>query len=119
MNCIAKQSVFYIPKICQKSFFPILSKPKLYTTHVGSETDSTIGKSKKKDIVPKNILELHERGIFQDIFPPASVTLPDKFKEKQCFYCGFDPTADSLHVGNLLSLMTLLQCQKAGKLNFI
>lgn len=29
-------------------------------------------------------------------------------------YCGFDPTADSLHVGNLLLILTLLRFQRAG-----
>ncbi len=29
-------------------------------------------------------------------------------------YCGFDPTADSLHVGNLVPLLTLRRCQQAG-----
>lgn len=29
-------------------------------------------------------------------------------------YCGFDPTAESLHVGNLLPLLTLLHFKKAG-----
>ena len=33
---------------------------------------------------------------------------------EQCFYSGFDPTADSLHVGNLLVLVALLHCQRAG-----
>ena len=32
----------------------------------------------------------------------------------QCIYCGFDPTADSLHVGNLLVLMALLHCHRGG-----
>lgn len=32
----------------------------------------------------------------------------------QCVYAGFDPTADSLHIGNLLILMNLLQWQRAG-----
>ncbi|CAK8675997.1 unnamed protein product [Clavelina lepadiformis] len=68
----------------------------------------------KENVLPKNILHLHERGMFQDIYPPASVNLPNLLKKKQCFYCGFDPTASSLHVGNLLSLMALLQCQRAG-----
>ena len=30
------------------------------------------------------------------------------------FYCGFDPTADSLHVGSLLPLITMLRLKKAG-----
>lgn len=29
-------------------------------------------------------------------------------------YCGFDPTADSLHIGNLLAIMAMLHCQRAG-----
>lgn len=30
------------------------------------------------------------------------------------FYAGFDPTAESLHVGNLLVLVGLLHCQRGG-----
>ena len=29
-------------------------------------------------------------------------------------YCGFDPTSDSLHIGNLLSILVLLHGQRAG-----
>lgn len=29
-------------------------------------------------------------------------------------YCGFDPTADSLHIGNLLAIIAMLHCQRAG-----
>lgn len=32
----------------------------------------------------------------------------------QCVYAGFDPTAKSLHVGNLLVLVNLLHWQRAG-----
>lgn len=35
-------------------------------------------------------------------------------KKPQCVYAGFDPTADSLHVGNLLVLMNLLHWQRGG-----
>lgn len=35
-------------------------------------------------------------------------------KSPQCVYAGFDPTADSLHVGNLLILMNLLHWQRGG-----
>lgn len=35
-------------------------------------------------------------------------------KSSQCVYAGFDPTADSLHIGNLLILMNLLHWQRAG-----
>ena len=29
-------------------------------------------------------------------------------------YCGFDPTAPSLHVGNMVPLISLLRLQRAG-----
>ena len=34
--------------------------------------------------------------------------------EKVSFYIGFDPTADSLHVGHFVSLIVASQMQKAG-----
>ena len=34
--------------------------------------------------------------------------------EPRCVYAGFDPTADSLHVGNLMVIMALLRAQRAG-----
>ncbi|MEE9147586.1 MAG: tyrosine--tRNA ligase, partial [Candidatus Tectomicrobia bacterium] len=30
------------------------------------------------------------------------------------FYIGFDPTADSLHIGNLLTIMAMVHMQRAG-----
>ena len=33
---------------------------------------------------------------------------------KQSVYAGFDPTAESLHIGNLLVVVALLHCQRAG-----
>lgn len=35
-------------------------------------------------------------------------------KERVVLYCGFDPTADSLHIGSLLPIMCLSRFQKAG-----
>jgi tyrosyl-tRNA synthetase len=35
-------------------------------------------------------------------------------EEKIKLYCGFDPTADSLHIGNLLAIVTLRRFQLAG-----
>ena len=71
--------------------------------------------TKSKEISPKNILQLADRGLLNDIDPEVSPNLPRNLtKDRQCFYCGFDPTAESLHVGNLLSLMVLLHCQRSG-----
>ena len=35
-------------------------------------------------------------------------------KEKITFYIGFDPTADSLHVGHFIALMAMAHMQRAG-----
>jgi len=35
-------------------------------------------------------------------------------KEKVSFYIGFDPTADSLHVGHFIQVMVMMHMQKAG-----
>ncbi len=32
----------------------------------------------------------------------------------QYMYCGFDPTADSLHIGNLVPLLSLVRMKRAG-----
>ncbi|XP_034939654.1 tyrosine--tRNA ligase, mitochondrial [Chelonus insularis] len=70
----------------------------------------------KRFYTNKNILNLRDREIFQDLFPPTAVSEMKELliKSPQCVYSGFDPTADSLHVGNLLVLMNLLQWQRAG-----
>jgi tyrosyl-tRNA synthetase len=35
-------------------------------------------------------------------------------QDYQTCYCGFDPTASSLHIGNLLALIALIHCQRKG-----
>lgn len=35
-------------------------------------------------------------------------------EERVVLYCGFDPTADSLHIGSLLPILTLRRFQLAG-----
>ncbi|KAM6424828.1 tyrosine--tRNA ligase, mitochondrial [Rhynochetos jubatus] len=60
-----------------------------------------------------------ERGLFQEVFPEQSAEeqLPELLapgRPPLTAYCGFDPTADSLHVGHLLTVMALLHFQRAG-----
>lgn len=57
------------------------------------------------------IAELQERGLIQDIMPGAEEQL---MKEMTSGYIGFDPTADSLHVGSLLPITILMRLQRAG-----
>lgn len=55
--------------------------------------------------------ELRWRGMLQDIMPGTEELLD---KEKVSGYIGFDPTGDSLHVGHLTQIMTLIHFQNAG-----
>lgn len=57
------------------------------------------------------IQELKERGLIQDITPGTEEQLE---KEMTSGYVGFDPTADSLHVGNLVPITLLMRLQRAG-----
>jgi tyrosyl-tRNA synthetase len=60
----------------------------------------------------KNFVEeLRWRGMLHDIMPGTEEQLS---KEATSGYIGFDPTADSLHIGHLTQIMTLLNFQKAG-----
>lgn len=60
----------------------------------------------------KNFVEeLRWRGMLHDIMPGTEELLS---KEMTSGYIGFDPTADSLHIGHLVQIMTLLQFQQCG-----
>lgn len=60
----------------------------------------------------KNFVEeLRWRGMLHDVMPGTEDQL---LKEGTAGYIGFDPTADSLHIGHLTQIMTLLNFQKAG-----
>ena len=62
--------------------------------------------------MPTNFIEeLKWRGMVQDIMPGTEEQL---LKEMTTGYVGFDPTSDSLHVGNLLPIMLLKHLQLAG-----
>src|ERR1043165_9756290 len=57
------------------------------------------------------IEELRWRGMIQDIMPGTEEQLA---KEMTAAYIGFDPTAESLHIGNLVSILLLVHLQRAG-----
>ncbi len=57
------------------------------------------------------IEELRWRGMLQDIMPGTEEQLQ---KEMTAAYIGFDPTADSLHIGSLVPILLLVHLQKAG-----
>ncbi len=55
--------------------------------------------------------ELRWRGMLQDMMPGTEEKLNEGMTSG---YIGFDPTADSLHVGHLTQIMTLIHFQRAG-----
>lgn len=57
------------------------------------------------------IEELRWRGMLQDMMPGTEEQLQ---KEMTTAYIGFDPTAESLHIGSLVPILLLVHLQKAG-----
>ena len=55
--------------------------------------------------------ELKWRGMIHDMTPGTEEQL---LKEMTSGYIGFDPTADSLHIGNLVPIMLLVHLQRSG-----
>jgi len=55
--------------------------------------------------------ELRWRGMLHDMMPETEEYL---LKNKTTGYIGFDPTADSLHIGSLVPIIILMHFQKAG-----
>jgi tyrosyl-tRNA synthetase len=61
-----------------------------------------------------NVLDtLKERGFIQQLTHESEIAQL-LAKEKITFYIGFDPTADSLHVGHFLGMMVMAHMQQAG-----
>ena len=57
------------------------------------------------------IEELQWRGMIHDVMPGAEEHLAEQMRSA---YIGFDPTADSLHIGNLVPIMLLAHYQRCG-----
>ena len=60
----------------------------------------------------KNLVaELQWRGLLHDIMPGTEEQL---LKEMTTAYIGFDPTSDSLHIGNLIPIILLVHLERFG-----
>lgn len=57
------------------------------------------------------VTELQWRGMIHDVMPDTEKHLLDTMRSA---YIGFDPTADSLHIGNLVPIMLLAHFQRSG-----
>ncbi|KAI8866271.1 hypothetical protein GQ42DRAFT_165620 [Ramicandelaber brevisporus] len=58
--------------------------------------------------------ELRERGFIADVTSPNIEPVLNSSTDPVTIYCGLDPTAPSLHVGNLLPLLCLLHMHAHG-----
>lgn len=79
-------------------------------THISK----TIGTFKSFSTIDKNLFQtLNERGFIHS-FTGTKEQVLQTLAKPCAIYVGFDPTADSLHIGNLLSIMALSHFKKAG-----
>jgi tyrosyl-tRNA synthetase len=63
--------------------------------------------------VDTNLLaDLQMRGLVNQMTSPED--LAEHLQQPRVLYCGFDPTADSLHIGSLVPLLVLRRFQQAG-----
>ena len=70
-----------------------------------------------KKLMPTNFVqELRWRGLLHDIMPETESFL---LTEMTKGYIGFDPTADSLHIGSLVQIIILIHFQKAGHIPIV
>src|SRR5699024_9555891 len=67
-----------------------------------------------EEVVVDILTELQERGLIQQVTDEEGLRKHLK-ENKVTLYCGFDPTADSLHIGHLLPITMLRRFQKAGQ----
>ena len=56
--------------------------------------------------------ELNYRGLIEQYSDEEN--LRKLFSSKQTIYCGFDPSASSMHIGNFVMISTLMRLQRAG-----
>ncbi len=68
-------------------------------------------KAKFDQFMTNYIEELKWRGMVHDVMPGAEEHLLEAMRSA---YVGFDPTADSLHIGNLVTIMLLAHFQRCG-----
>lgn len=92
-------------KLCSSSFFRNTPFPNRAHFHLSVICNNGL------------LVSLNKRGVLKDCFPEGAgqVQLPLLLQSgSQTVYCGFDPTADSLHAGNLLAIIGLLHFRNAG-----
>jgi tyrosyl-tRNA synthetase len=75
-------------------------------------TESTLKSQKNDSSFPELLDELKWRGLVA--LSTDEAQLREALTKPITYYCGFDPTAPSLHLGNLVQLLTMRRLQLAG-----
>jgi len=93
---------------------PILTSTKTFSTQRNRLCSRCFSSSKQLQTT-LSLEQFQERGLVEQVYPSTRLDeLPEFLSRPQGMYCGFDPTADSLHIGNLISILVLLHGQRAG-----
>ncbi|KAL6756924.1 hypothetical protein V8C86DRAFT_2637554 [Haematococcus lacustris] len=82
------------------------------TAAEGVSTAAAARPERGRQSLPDVVSILRERGLIQDVTNDELQQVA--VGESLAVYCGFDPTADSLHLGNLLGIIVLSWFQRCG-----
>lgn len=106
-----------IRRICRSSNVSNIRKLQ-FSTNIACPSDVKVDVD-RHNVTRRGIQQLVDRGLVQSTFPSTILdenkrilTVVDKVKP--IVYAGFDPTADSLHIGNLISVKCLLHLSASG-----
>ena len=113
-GCMSAPSVLQARRLCGISKKQlVLNKTGLFQRRCASAVENASVQEKDALYAKMNVVEtLRQRGLLQDITSPDLERVSSK--ESLMVYCGFDPTAESLHLGNLLGIIVLSWFQRCG-----
>merc|ERR1712176_389354 len=86
----------------------------LHAKALATGTEQSERADKEEEIKFDVVRVLKERGLLNDATNEEGIEAESKARRKLAVYCGFDPTADSLHLGNLLGIIVLSWFARAG-----
>mmetsp|Transcript_34513 Transcript_34513/g.76679 ORF Transcript_34513/g.76679 Transcript_34513/m.76679 type:complete len:484 (+) Transcript_34513:26-1477(+) len=111
MQALVKPSPALRGRACNRRFVPFSSPQKL--AKCKATAPSVEAPAASSSATTQNIVQvLRSRGLVQEVTSDELEKLA--LAQSLPVYCGFDPTADSLHLGNLLGIIVLSWFQRCG-----
>lgn len=113
-GCMSGPSGLQARRLCGISRRHVVShRAGVFQKRCASAVENASVQEKDALYTKMNVVEtLRQRGLLQDITSPDLEQVSSK--ESLMVYCGFDPTAESLHLGNLLGIIVLSWFQRCG-----